>query len=171
MIGSGTRNRCGKRSSREKTTLTGPRNDDCHEQGNARPAAPSDTALPDHCRDCHGHLHRADRDLTSRISPASSQGIWSRSVCHACSDSPSRSTVRSRCESYRGRGSTCKDVHMRAAAGDSKLEPLNAKDVSVRLDLLPLLSGKWSIRRLKVTDAEALRVAAARLAVRLASCA
>jgi hypothetical protein len=47
-----------------------------------------------------------------------------------------------------------RDVHMRAADGDSKLEPLNAKDMSVRLDLLPLLSGKWSIRRLKVTDAE-----------------
>ncbi len=47
-----------------------------------------------------------------------------------------------------------KDVHVRAADGDSKLEPLNAKDMSVRLDLLPLLSGKWSIRRLKVTDAE-----------------
>ena len=43
---------------------------------------------------------------------------------------------------------------MRRPDGDSKLEPLNAKDMSVRLDLLPLLSGKWSIRRLKVTDAE-----------------
>ena len=47
-----------------------------------------------------------------------------------------------------------KDVHVRTADGDSKLEPLNAKEVSVRLDLVPLLSGKWSIRRLKVTDAE-----------------
>jgi len=47
-----------------------------------------------------------------------------------------------------------KEVHMRAADGDSRLEPLNARDISVRLDLWPLLSGKWSIRRLKVTDAE-----------------
>jgi AsmA-like C-terminal region/AsmA family len=47
-----------------------------------------------------------------------------------------------------------KDVHMRAADGDSKSEALYARDISVRLDLWPLLSGKWSIRRLKVTDAE-----------------
>jgi hypothetical protein len=47
-----------------------------------------------------------------------------------------------------------KDVHMRQPEGDSKLEPFTAKDVSVRLELLPLLSNKWSIRRLEVTDAE-----------------
>ncbi len=47
-----------------------------------------------------------------------------------------------------------KGVHMRQPEGDSKLEPFAAREVSVRLDLLPLLSNKWSIRSLEVTDAE-----------------
>ena len=47
-----------------------------------------------------------------------------------------------------------KDVHVRQEDGDSKVDAFVAKDISVRLDLLPLLSDKWSIRRLEVTDAE-----------------
>src|SRR6185295_3979194 len=40
-----------------------------------------------------------------------------------------------------------KDVHVRQGDGDSKVDAFAAKDISVRLDLLPLLSDKWSIRR------------------------
>src|SRR5262245_2091306 len=47
-----------------------------------------------------------------------------------------------------------KEVHVRQTKGDTRSEAFRAKEINVRVELLPLLKHKWSIRRLEIVDAD-----------------